>query len=98
MSKSSSSKKAQPGVIDESFEDDKNNQEAESDEDSHSSSSDEDQDDDEPEVVQEDCEQSSKPSKDVQPNVKKSKSSVTVSKTDKREAQFRLASRLSKAR
>ena len=98
MSKSSSSKKSQPGVIDELFDEDKDNQDAENDKDSYSSSSDEDQDDDEPEVVQEDCEQSSKPSKDVQPNVKKSKPSVTVSKTDKREAQFRLASRLSKAR
>ena len=56
MSKSSSSKNTQPGVIDESFVEDKDNQEAENDEDSHSSSSDQDQDDDEPEVVQEDCE------------------------------------------
>ena len=95
MKKRKNSKKSKAGVLDESFEMDEDNQNPGDDDDSSSSSEDKDEDDVAPEVDLGDPEKLSRHSNKVRPNAKKTK---TVVKDDTMESQFKLASKLSKAR
>ena len=96
MKKRKNSMISKAGVLDESFEMDEDNQDPGDDEDSSSSSEDNDEDEVEPEVDLGDPDKNpSGHSNKVRPNAKKTK---TVVKDDTMESQFKLASKLSKAR